>query len=141
MARIKINLPEKFLFSVDIPIRVSDINLGGHLSWDSMFRILDEARTRFWKHIDYSETENKRISNIMMDAGIQYKKQAYHGQTLRVEVGVTEISARDFDLVYRVSEIESGDEVARAKSGILCYDYEEQKVISIPDKLLKKISV
>jgi acyl-CoA thioesterase FadM len=76
----------------------------------------------------------------MVDAGIQYKKQAFHGQTLRVEAGVSEISAKGFDLVYRVTEIESGDEVARAKSGLLCFNYREQKVVSIPDILLKKLT-
>lgn len=128
------------MFSTDVPIRIDDINLGGHLGWDATFRILDEARIRFWKFLDYSETEDTRASNIMVDTGIQYKRQAYHGQTLRVEVGVSDISTRGFDLIYRVTEVESGEEIARAKSGIVFFNYQEQKIIPIPEKLLSKIS-
>lgn len=140
MARIKINLPSEFLFSTNIPIRISDINLGGHLSWDSMFRILDEASVQFWNSLDLPEKESERISHITVDAGINYKRQAYHGQTLRVEIAANEFTDKSFDLVYRVTEVDSGTEIARAKSGILCYDYRKQKVLPIPEELRNKLS-
>jgi acyl-CoA thioester hydrolase len=140
MARIKINLPSKFIFSTDIPIRISDINRGGHLSWDSMFRIIDEARVQFWSRLDYPEAEGKKISHITVDAGINYKRQAYHGQTLRVEIAASEFTDKGFDLVYRVTEVDSGIEIARAKAGILCYDYQKQKVVPMPEELKNKLS-
>ncbi|MFC2056754.1 acyl-CoA thioesterase [Chloroflexota bacterium] len=140
MARIKINLPSKFAFSTNIPIRISDINLGRHLSWDSMFRILDEASVQFWSSLDYPETENENISRITVDAGINYKQQAYHGQTLRVEIAANEITDKGFDLIYRVTEVDSGAEIARAKAGMLCYDYQKHKVAPIPEELRNKLS-
>ncbi|MBI2849547.1 MAG: thioesterase family protein [Chloroflexi bacterium] len=140
MARIEISLPSKFIFSTDIPIRISDINRGGHLSWDSMFRLLDEASVQFWSSLDSPGSEDERISHITVDAGINYKRQAFHGQTLRVEIAADEFTNKGFDLVFRVTEVVSGSEIARAKAGILCYDYEKQKVISIPEELRSKLS-
>ena len=139
MARIEISLPGKFAFSTNIPIRISDINRGGHLSWDSMFRILDEASVQFWSSLDYPEKEDEGISRITVDAGINYKRQAFHGQTLRVEIGTNEFTSKGFDLIFRVTEVDSGAEIARAKAGILCYDYQTQKVIPIPEKLKDKL--
>ena len=139
MARIEINLPDKYSFSVDVPVRISDINPGGHLSWDSMFGIIDEAHVRFWGSLDISDIESKGISRIMADAGINYKKQVYHGQTLRVEIGVAELTTRGFDLVYRVTDVDSGEEVARAKTGFLCYDYRKQRVVPVPEELKNKL--
>lgn len=140
MARIKIDLPDKFSFSTNIPILISDINRGGHLGWDSMFRILNEATVQFWNLLDLPEAEGERISRITVDAGINYRQQAYHGQTLRVEIDTNEFTNKGFNLVYRVTELDSGTEIARAKSGILCYDYQKQKVIPIPDELRNKLS-
>ncbi len=138
MARIEIDLPGKYAFTTNIPIRISDINQGGHLSWDSMFRIIDEAHIQFWKYVGYQERGGRGVSRIMRDAGIIYRKQAYHGQTLRVETAVTELTEKGFDLVFRVTEVSSGDEIARAKTSFLCYDYQEQKVVPVPFDLRDK---
>jgi acyl-CoA thioester hydrolase len=139
MARIKINLPENYIFSTDISVRSTDINRGGHMGWNSMFNILDEARIQFWNSIGYSETENARVSNIMADAGINYKRQVFYGQTLRVEMAADEFTDRGFDLVFRISDSESGEEVARAKTGMLCFDYKEQKITRVPDDFKKRL--
>jgi len=139
MARIKINLPDSYIFSIDIPVRSTDINRGGHVGWNSMFGILDEARTLFFRNIGYSETENQSISNIMADAGINYKRQTFYGQTLRVEMAAADVTEKSFDLVYRITDVESGAAAARAKTGMLCFNYAEQKIASIPEALKRKL--
>ncbi|MCU0364969.1 MAG: hypothetical protein MUE93_04775 [Ignavibacteriaceae bacterium] len=40
MPRIKIETPDKFIFSTEIPIRITDINYGGHLGNDSLLSII-----------------------------------------------------------------------------------------------------
>ena len=57
MPRIKIELPEIFIFKTEISIRITDINYGGHLGNDSLLSIIHEARVRFLKHLDYSESD------------------------------------------------------------------------------------
>jgi 4-hydroxybenzoyl-CoA thioesterase len=138
MARIVINLPEKFIFSTNIPVRIGDTNSAGHVSWASMFLILDEAYVQFWNTLNSPEKAGERMSRITVDAGINYKKQAYHGQTLKIEVGTADMSSKGFDVVFKVTDAANGAEVARAKQGVLCYDYRDQKVVSIPDELRKK---
>jgi len=139
MARIKLSVPDTFIFSVDIPVRSTDINRGGHVGWNSMFGILDDARARFWKHIDFAETDNPGFSNIMADAAINYKRQTFFGQTLRVEIAAQDLTEKSFDLVYRITDVETGAEVARAKTGMAFFNYEKQKIISIPEHLRTKL--
>ena len=141
MPRIKIDLPQKYIFSTTIPVRISDVNSAAHVSWNAMFTIMDEAGVQFWKYVKYPEPGNTRISRITVDAGINYKKQAFHGQTLKVEIGANDIASKSFDLIFRITDIATGDEIAIAKAGILCYDYDQQKVIAVPEKLLSKITV
>ena len=57
MARIKIELPEKFIFSTEIPLRISDINYGGHLGNDAVLSIAHEARIRFFNKHGFKEID------------------------------------------------------------------------------------
>ena len=53
MARIKIDLPAKFSFSTNIPIRITDINFGGHVGNDTILSIIHEARAKFFTSFGY----------------------------------------------------------------------------------------
>ena len=66
MPRIKIKLPEKFIFRTEIPIRITDINYGGHLGNDSLLSIIHEARVRFLKSLGYSESNVEGVGIIMI---------------------------------------------------------------------------
>jgi acyl-CoA thioester hydrolase len=56
-----------------------------------------------------------------------------------VEMAAAEFTERGFDLVFRVSDSETGEEVARAKTGMLCFDYQEQKITHVPDDFRKRL--
>lgn len=142
MARIEISLPNEFDFSTNIPIRIGDINRGFHLGHDAIVLILEEARVQFLSSLGYTEqaNTNKGTGYITADAGVIYKRQARYGQTLKVEVAVTDFTDKSFDIVYRISDASSGIEIARAKTGTLFFDYQIQKVVAVPDDFRKKFS-
>ena len=140
MARIQINLPSEFIFSTDIPIRIGDID-GLHLGYGSFFSFLSEARTRFFRSLGYTNLGDiNGAAIILTDASIVYLKQGYYGQTLRVDIAANDFTSKGFDIVYRVSDAETGVEMARAKTGLLFYDYHQQKVTTIPLDFKKKFS-
>ncbi len=133
MARIEIALPKEFIFSTDIPIRISDINRGRHLAHDAVLSILEEGRVRFMRSIGYPEENMDGVSFITVDAGIIYKKQGFYGQTLRIEIAVNDFSRKGCDVVYKMSNAETGEEMVRAKTGMLFFNYREQKVAPVPE--------
>jgi len=138
MARIEIASPKEYIFSTDIPIRISDINRGKHLAHDAVLSIMEEARVRFMRSIGYPEENMDGVSFIAVDAGIIYKKQGFYGQTLRIEIAVTDFSRKGCDIIYRISNAETGDEMARGKTGMLFFNYREQKVAPVPEAFRKK---
>lgn len=140
MPRIEIDLPEKYTFSTSIPIRIGDINRGRHLGHDAILPIMEEARQHFYKSLGYAETDIEGAALIIADVGIIYKKQGYYGQTLKIDLAVTELTSRGFELVYRISDNDTGDEMFTAKTGMLFYDYERQKVLPVPDGFRKKLA-
>ena len=139
MPRIKIEIPEKFLFKTEISVRISDINYGGHLGNDSLLSIIHEARVRFLKHLGYSEPDVESTGIIMNDAAIQYKAESFYGDDLLIEVGVMDFSKIGCDIVYRISNKNSKIEIAVAKTGIVFFDYKNKKVVSVPEKFKSKI--
>ncbi len=67
---------------------------------------------------------------LMADCAIVYKAQGRLGDRLEVEVAVGEFSRSGCDLLYRV--LRGEEELARAKTGIVFYDYAAQAVRPVP---------
>jgi acyl-CoA thioesterase FadM len=141
MARVKIELPEKFIFKTEIVIRVSDLNYGAHLGNDSVLSICHEARLRFLKHFGYSELDIEGSGIIMSDAAIQYKGEGFHGDELIIEIGVTDFTKNGCDFVYLLTNKETQKIIALAKTGIVFYDYKLRSIEAIPEQFKSKIDI
>jgi acyl-CoA thioester hydrolase len=140
MSRIEINLPEKFLYSTEVPVRISDINRGRHLAFHMVLSFTEEARTRFWKFLGYSEENMNDVALIVSDAGIIYKKQGFYGQILKIEVGLADFHTKGCDMIFRMSNLETGEEMFRAKTGMLFFNYQQQKVVPIPEDFKRRVA-
>jgi YbgC/YbaW family acyl-CoA thioester hydrolase len=141
MARIKIDLPEHFSFSCQIPVRITDINYGGHVGNDTILSIVQEARMQFFNHFGYTELNFEGAGTIMADVAIEFKKELFYGDVVIASVAIGEISKIGFDLFYKLEKqsIEKKILVAAAKTAIVCYDYEKKKVLAVPKEAKKKL--
>ena len=99
MARVKLNLPDEFPFSTEIPIRIDDLNYGAHLGHDSILPLTHEARVQFLATLGYNEGDIEGLSYIVADAVIIYKAQAFYGQTLKIELGIQDFTRNGCDFV------------------------------------------
>ncbi len=141
MPRINIDLPEKMPFETRVPLRIQDINYGGHLGHDALLSILHEVRLQFLASLGCSELDAYGAGLIMTDAALVYKGEGFHGDILAVRLGVADASSRSFDLVYKVSADRPQGEalIAHAKTGMLCFDYQRRKPVLMPDALRQKL--
>lgn len=140
MSRIRIDLPEKFVYSTSVPVRITDINYGGHLGNDALLSIVHEARVRFLKHLGYTELDIEGRSIIMSDAAVVYKAEIFYGDMLHIDIAVTDVQQSSCDIVYRIANETSGTEVARAKTGIVFFDYQAKKPVAVPDAFRKQFT-
>jgi acyl-CoA thioesterase FadM len=74
MSRTKVDLPKDFSFQTIIPIRITDVNYGGHVGNDTVLTLLHEARMQFLKHHGFSEMDFGGAGLIMSDVIIEFKK-------------------------------------------------------------------
>jgi 4-hydroxybenzoyl-CoA thioesterase len=132
MPRVEISLPESFLFETEIPIRISDVNYGGHLGNDAVLSIAQEARVRFLGARGWGELDVEGVGILMVDAAVMYRAEGRHGMTLRVRLAANDVRSRGLDLVYVMNDAASGEEIARVKTGILFFDYRERRVVTMP---------
>jgi len=142
MERIKINLPETFSFSTTIPVRITDLNYGGHVGNDAFLSLLHEARMQFLHQFGYSEMSVEGVGLIMSDVGIEYKKELAYGDTVKISVAATGFDRLGFDLFYLI-ELIDGDKTiiaGKAKTGMMCFDYSLKKKASIPSAAIEKMS-
>lgn len=134
MARVKIDLPDKFLFETDIKVRISDVNYGGHVGNDAILAIAHDARLQFLNSLGYSELDVEGTSLIMADSAVIYKGESFFGDTLLVEIGVNDIHKLGFDLIYKISNPTKEQDIAHIKTGMICFDYKNRKIAALPEK-------
>jgi acyl-CoA thioester hydrolase len=133
MARMKLDLPEKFDFAIDIAVRIENINYGGHLGNDSLLSLIHEARINFLKKHGFTESDIGGVGIIMVDTVILYKSESFHGDVLTFEVAVQNVGRAGCDFVYRVTNKDTEKDVAHAKTGIVFFDYDKRKVVNTPE--------
>ena len=137
MARVHIDFPEHVQFTTVISVRITDLNYGNHLGNDAVLSLMHEARVRFLQHFGYSELDVAGVGIIMSDAAIQFKKEAFYGDELTIEIATGDFTRVAFDMYYRLKN--NQQEIVVAKTGIVCFDYALRKVAPVPEAFVQRM--
>lgn len=143
MGRVKIVFPDKKpLFISTIQVRISDINYGNHVGNDSILSIIHEARMQLLASFGYTELDAGGNSLIMADVMIAYKAEAFYGDILEIAMFADEISTTGFSLLYLISthRADKITDIAHAKTGMVCFDYEVRRVRPMTENLADKLT-
>ena len=142
MARIKIELPTAFQFSALIPVRITDINYGGHAGNDTILSIIHEARMQFLQQYGCTEMNFGGTGLIMSDVGIEFKNELFYGDKLRASIAIAEITKVSFALYYKLEKepTTAHSLVATARTGMVCYNYAAGKITAFPEALKQLFS-
>ncbi|MBC7938065.1 MAG: thioesterase family protein [Rhizobacter sp.] len=138
MARIKIDMPAKLIAEIIIRVRITDINYGNHLGNDALVGILQEARVQWLTQLGYTELDVEGQGLIMSELAVAYRNESFYGDTLLVKIFVGEKTAVSFELFYHIFN-QAAKEIAKAKTGMVCYNYAQKKVAPVPQKFLQLI--
>jgi acyl-CoA thioester hydrolase len=141
MARVKLDLPATFSSSIRIPVRIQDVNYGGHVGNDAIVSIMHEARIQFLQNAGCKEMDPGGTSLIMADLSTVYKGEGFAGDIFDVAVAAGEYCPFGFDLFYRITTIREGKTIliAEAKTGMVCFDYTLRKVAKLPADMKEKL--
>ena len=140
MARIKLDIPTQYAFQTHIPVRITDLNYGNHLGNDALLSMLHEARVQLLAHMGYTELSVAGAGMIMADVAIVYKGEGFYGDTLTIRMAFADIHKFGFDITYYVLN-QDNKEIARAKTGMLCFDYTTRKLMTLPEEAKAKFEL
>ena len=75
----------------------------------------------------------------MSELSIEFKNESFYKDDLDVKIFVGEVSRVSFELFYSISVVRNtlSTIIANAKTGMVCFDYVEKKVVAVPAKLKK----
>lgn len=137
MSKIKIDSTVAFNFHTNIPIRITDINYGGHVGNDTFLTLIHEARLQFLNHYHFSEMDFGGVGLIMRDIVIEFKKEIFYGDSLSVHVAIGNFSRAGFEVFYKLVLDNKEMVAALAKTGMICYNYKIKKIVSVPEIILQ----
>ena len=142
MARIKLAIPAQKIFSTEITVRITDINYGNHVGNDAFVQLIHEARVQWLSSNNYTELNIEGASLIMADLAVEYKAESFYGDVLQIEITVGEISRAGFELYYEITTTRAGKNIliAKAKTGLVSFNYEEKKVRELPLKFIELLN-
>lgn len=139
MARIKIDLPGNHIASALVRVRISDINYGNHAGNDAFVSFIHEARLQWLQQHGFTELDIAGTGLIMSDLAFEFKNESFYGDEISIMICAGEVSSVSFDLYYQLTTKRNNETIllAKAKTGMVCYDYKNKKVAVIPAELKK----
>lgn len=137
MARVKLVIPGNSIATIEIPVRITDINYGNHVGNDAFVSIIHEARMQWLAGYGYTELNIEGTGLIMSDIIVEFRSESFYGDRISVVISAAEITRAGFELYYQLHTQRDGTPIllANAKTGMICYDYNSKKVAAVPEQL------
>lgn len=124
-----------------IQIRFKDVDAFKHVNNANHFTYLELARVKYFDDVAGQEMNWSKQGIILANAKIDYILPILFKDKIFVYTKCARIGNKSFELVYIVVREENGKEsiVAEASTILVCYDYEKEISIPMPEKWKKKI--
>ncbi len=73
----------------------------------------------------------------MSDVAIEFKNEVFYGDVLTASVIANDFTRVGFDIYYKLSKTIDDKEtvVAIAKTGMICFNYTNKKVVAVPEEV------
>ncbi len=141
MSRVKIEIPDRVIFTTEYNVTINDINYGNHVGNDRFLGINNEVRIRWLKSLGYKDelSFGDSVGTIVADAALEFKKEAFYGDVLTCQVGINDVHSRGFDMVMVM--LKEDEVICIVKTAILFVNYSLRKVSSVPDSLKDKLGL
>ena len=133
---MKIDMLQKWAYSTEIEVRVTDLNYGNHLANQQFLAYAQEARVRFFATYGFTELDFGGTSLIQADAAITFKGEGHLGDVVQVEVALEQTGESSFDVYYRFTNSTKGKPMAEIRTDLVCFDYEKGKAVRITQRAL-----
>lgn len=143
MTRNKIIIPTPVCFSFQKTVSAEDINYGGHVGNERFLLFAQETRIAFLKTLGHSETAFGEHGLILAEAHVEYMSELFEGEHLQIDLSITKPTRVAFECYYQIKTTRLEKEIRAAviRTNMICFNYKERKVKSIPETLKEQLAL
>jgi acyl-CoA thioester hydrolase len=141
MSKLEIERPNKFYYSVEIPIRFMDVRNAAvnganvsHMVFDMYFSLANEAFDLFLKNFGFSKNDIAGVNLIIPNSSAVFQGEISEGDLIRIEVCPTNFEPKACDIFFRFTKQNGTVQVADIRLGVLFFDYGSHKTVPVPEK-------
>lgn len=132
-----------FKHKTPIQIRFVDTDMLGHVNNACYLSYAELARISYFRDVLGTQVNWNARGIIVAKAMIDYKLPIFFRDNIIVRTRVSRLGKKSFDIDYQFIHISpTKEEVLKAegKTIMVCYNYEENKTIDIPEEWRAKIA-
>jgi acyl-CoA thioesterase FadM len=127
-----------FPFTARIPVRVTDLNHGGHVGNDRLVSLLHEARVAYLAHLGAAEAGVDGRGLILRRLEVDYRREIRHGHPADIELAPAQVRGASFTLFYRVRV--AGELAAQAVTEMGGFDYVRRRPVPLDPGLRARLA-
>lgn len=125
-----------------IQIRFKDTDKLGHVNNANHFSYLELARMKYFDDVISTKIDWYKTGLILAKITIDYKQPIFLEDKVIVRTTTSRMGNKSFDLSHKIIRIIEGKELVAAEglSVIVCFNYEENKTINVPQDWINKVN-
>lgn len=139
--RVNIEFPEQSIFSYQMTISKAHENIGGHLAHDKVVTIIGDCRDAWFDSMGFPGCRVEPLGIVNSDLMLMYIAEGFHNEKLTIYLALGDMNKYGGDMLMQAIRESDNQEVFRAKSGFLFYDYEQRKVATRPEEFNRKAQI
>ena len=121
-------------YSTIIPVRITDLNYGNHLSHVGIVGIYHQARALFLKGNNLSESDvGNHCGIILINSNYTHKREAFFDTQLQVGLGISEYSEIRFTTTLLMTDHDNGQLISKGSEQFTFLDYNTRKLAKMPE--------
>jgi acyl-CoA thioesterase FadM len=138
MPRIKLEEHARYPFSIELEVRVADLNYGAHLGYERLLSLAHQARVRMFDGLGATELDlgDGATGIVAADVAVTYLAEAFLNDVLVFEIKPVEIGLVAFRLAHRVANKGTGKKVALIEIGFVGFDARRRAPGRLPDPFI-----
>lgn len=115
-------------------IRFSDIDAMGHVNNATYLTYFEQARIHFFNQL-LGEWDWEKVGILLARNEVNYKQPIFYKDKVQIHTRVSKVGGKSLEMEYSIIKAEREGEVlcTDGKSVLVCFDYQSQKTISVPD--------
>lgn len=119
---------EVFIFETVMRVRNTEVDVGQHLTLESLTALLAETRARFLYFKDIKEINSAYQGLIIDNLQLQVVSLVRAREELLFEIGIEQLSNDGGNIAIKVTRMYDGSLVAKARQHFVNYDHRLHKI-------------